>query len=395
MSGSHFTYRPASCPNCGYPLQGNEKYCPNCGQSTGIRRIRLRQYVKDVFQSFIQLENKTLRTLLDLLRAPGRTAKAYVEGKRISYTNPFRLLIVTGMVYFLLLLWSGSRSHINAFDQNPEIETDLQNRPVATEVIRRLDSLNYTMHWTDSLQNTSEKIQRDRIAKRVLSHLSYPGKDTPAGLAAFNRYVNTFLDDYVYLPGWDTLAYMPFEKRAEIMFRTFSYEPFRTASWKALAENFDGAPKRFLWEVNFFQKLSALVLSKEKQQNFMRQFYSQITFSLLLVLPLVALWAWLLFARSGYNLAEVMVLIFYLQSLYFLFLIVGLLFSFWPLGQQIVSNGLNLLFIYYLIKSFAVFFQRPFRSTAWKVIFLVIPVYLIFMAAGLMLTGLWTVWKTG
>jgi hypothetical protein len=94
--------QPANCLNCGAALQAHQKYCPECGQKTGIPRITMRQLLRDFLQTITHAEKGLLKLIRGLAINPGRTAVEYVEGKRKTYFNPFGFLALC--IAFMLFM---------------------------------------------------------------------------------------------------------------------------------------------------------------------------------------------------------------------------------------------------------------------------------------------------
>jgi hypothetical protein len=91
----------ASCLNCGSPIIAADKFCPNCGQKTEIRRITFRQLGYDFFKSFIKVEKGMITLFKGLLIRPGQTAAEYLRGRRKTYFNPLAFMSVC--IAFMLL----------------------------------------------------------------------------------------------------------------------------------------------------------------------------------------------------------------------------------------------------------------------------------------------------
>ncbi|GAB5518459.1 MAG: hypothetical protein RhofKO_07100 [Rhodothermales bacterium] len=94
--------------NCHTVLKGD--YCHQCGQSASVQRLRFRHLAANALDGLLSLDSKILRTVWHLLIRPGATARAYVEGNRVSYTSPLRyyLLVVASNVALAALLGSDS-----------------------------------------------------------------------------------------------------------------------------------------------------------------------------------------------------------------------------------------------------------------------------------------------
>lgn len=67
-----------------------------------VRRLRVRNFINEILQSF-NLERGGIFTLKQLFINPGLAVKNYIGAGRLQYTGPFKLLIITTTIAFLLL----------------------------------------------------------------------------------------------------------------------------------------------------------------------------------------------------------------------------------------------------------------------------------------------------
>jgi hypothetical protein len=89
------------CQNCG--TDGNQKYCPGCGQVLHAERVNLPHLLHEVAHTFIHLEKGFLYTLKELGRHPGMMQKKYLSGLRLHYQKPFPLFAISGTICALAL----------------------------------------------------------------------------------------------------------------------------------------------------------------------------------------------------------------------------------------------------------------------------------------------------
>jgi hypothetical protein len=93
--------RPAPhCLNCGTAVA--TRFCAECGQENTNYRVSLGRLVGDLFEELFQLESRLWRTLWALVRHPGLLTRAYNEGRRVRYTTPLRLYLLSSFVYFFV-----------------------------------------------------------------------------------------------------------------------------------------------------------------------------------------------------------------------------------------------------------------------------------------------------
>jgi len=96
-------YRGVDCLNCGHPLDLTDRFCAYCGQLNTTKRLVLKDFFGEFFQSIFTYDSRFRYTLKDLLLKPGTITKNYVEGKRFTYANPFRFFLSLSIFYFILI----------------------------------------------------------------------------------------------------------------------------------------------------------------------------------------------------------------------------------------------------------------------------------------------------
>lgn len=87
--------------NCGDPTPG--EYCPTCGQRKVDVQVSVRTMIMDVLEDQFILDRRLPRTLVALLFKPGFLTVEHVNGRIVRYIHPFRLYLVTSILFFLLL----------------------------------------------------------------------------------------------------------------------------------------------------------------------------------------------------------------------------------------------------------------------------------------------------
>ena len=92
------------CINCGNDV--TVRYCANCGQRAGIKRITLKDSLKDFWTLVVGLDGFFLRTLTDLTRRPGYVAREYIRGVRVKYFGPiaYFFFMITLLLLFINIL---------------------------------------------------------------------------------------------------------------------------------------------------------------------------------------------------------------------------------------------------------------------------------------------------
>ncbi|MEM1002671.1 MAG: DUF3667 domain-containing protein [Bacteroidota bacterium] len=94
------------CKNCHTELIQGSDYCHHCGAKVIRNRLTFRNLFEHISETFLNYDNKLLRTYIDLFKRPEVVLDLYVNGVRKRYVNPisyFGLAItLTGLYMFLM-----------------------------------------------------------------------------------------------------------------------------------------------------------------------------------------------------------------------------------------------------------------------------------------------------
>ena len=92
------------CPNCSAELVG--PYCAVCGQHQVDLERPLRALLGEAMDSFLDFDERILRTLTPLITRPGLLTVEFLAGRRKRYVHPFKLYFALSLALFLALsMW--------------------------------------------------------------------------------------------------------------------------------------------------------------------------------------------------------------------------------------------------------------------------------------------------
>ncbi len=80
------------CLNCGAELTGD--FCHNCGQRSSVCRLTVKSAIVDDTWSAVRMDRRVWPTVFALLIHPWVVIKEYIQGKRVRWTQPVRLIII-------------------------------------------------------------------------------------------------------------------------------------------------------------------------------------------------------------------------------------------------------------------------------------------------------------
>ncbi len=347
-------YRGTTCLNCEHPLDISDRFCPNCSQANSTKKLTLKDFFDEFFSSIISYDSKLLKTLSALLLRPGKITKDYVNGKRVSYTNPFRFLLSLAIVYFLMLSFStgddfmaldkyGADPKGSFLNENGSLSFDIDDEQVGKELEETLDSLNIAQN----------------LAKKDSVLLSDPKKH---------------LDSIGAL--W--LAPRFFGKR----------EFFSTVMERTDLKEFDDIIETYGIDGSSENKAAlnaanSVVRFKQRPGSFLSSLISKLPFLIFFFLPVFTLFIWLVYIRKRYNYTDHLIFSFHIQSLLFILLIISFLID--SIFDIFTGWIFVLIFAGYLYKSLRKFYDQGRFKTIVKYIFLNTIFFILAMVS---ITGL-------
>ncbi|WP_019037583.1 DUF3667 domain-containing protein [Psychroflexus tropicus] len=100
-----FIHRGNQCLNYHHPLDISERFCSSYGQKNSSKPLNLKDLLTEFFAGIIAYDSRFRKTISALIFKPGKVSRDYVNGKRVSYVNPFRFFISTAIIFFLAISW--------------------------------------------------------------------------------------------------------------------------------------------------------------------------------------------------------------------------------------------------------------------------------------------------
>ncbi|WP_420851004.1 DUF3667 domain-containing protein [Polaribacter marinus] len=344
------------CLNCGYPFNGHEKFCPDCGQENKGNKITFLSFIHEVFNGLFNFDAKFWRTIIPLLIKPGVVSRNYIEGKRQRYSNPFRFYLTVSIIFFLIL---GISKSIDKFkelkngDFNKEARTVNNDRSNKKEV--NIDSLKNVVNT--ELKNSwipIDSLKRNEIVNQIAENAKDSTKNKKTGIISFGE--GTRLDHFISFQkkypdieidrGLDSLKY------EKTFFNRFLYSRAKVA--------------------NTFIK-------KDAREQFLNQLLSYGSVALFLFLPFFTLFLKFFYIRKKYTYVDHLVFVFHTQTVFFMLLSIYFLLELFNLNPEIWI--FVVLFLVYLLIAMRKFYQQGYFKTFIKFCMLNIA-YLIISSIG-------------
>ncbi|HQQ97954.1 MAG TPA: DUF3667 domain-containing protein [Cyclobacteriaceae bacterium] len=91
------------CQNCGQQATG--AYCASCGEKSfdPSQEFRLTHFLRQVYDEFIAIDSKLLKTIGTLLAKPGKLTQESMHGVRIKYLKPIQLFLLVSVAFYFFL----------------------------------------------------------------------------------------------------------------------------------------------------------------------------------------------------------------------------------------------------------------------------------------------------
>ncbi|PQV46907.1 uncharacterized protein DUF3667 [Jejuia pallidilutea] len=111
-----------NCKNCNTKLVSDSAFCHKCGAKSIEKRLTLKNLIQHLGETFFNYDNKLLKTIVCLCKAPEEVIDSYVKGVRKRYINPISFfgisLTLTGFSIFII-----KKFYKNALDASQLFDT--------------------------------------------------------------------------------------------------------------------------------------------------------------------------------------------------------------------------------------------------------------------------------
>ncbi|VAW16881.1 Gll1812 protein [hydrothermal vent metagenome] len=340
-------YRGTECSNCGHPLDISDKFCPNCSQANSTKKLGLKDFFDEFFSSIISYDSKLLKTLSALLLRPGKITRDYINGKRISYTNPFRFLLSLAIIYFLILNIGSDFSELDRFGKGRDNSRFGPNGAFSFSF--SLDSYGVENEDDEAFIKTLDSIQiGQKIADALKKRDSLILID-PAGY--FKKLEGKSL--------WGR-----FTKKRE-----FFSALMRKQKISDIAEVYSKYDIGESYTNRFsFNAAKSFLKFQRRPGSFMSSLISKMPFALFFLLPFFTLFIWLAYIRKKHNYTDHLIFSFHNTSLLFILLIISSLID----SAFNINSGwfFLIVFLIYLFWAMRKFYHQSIFKTMGKFLFL-------------------------
>jgi hypothetical protein len=180
---SNETTPPGICAGCGARLLG--RFCASCGQRAGTRVLSLRMLLSDYLDDQFSLNTTLPRTLGSLFFKPGHLTREFLRERVSPYVPPFRLYLVTSLIFFLLVSLRAEPGTLDVSDRaeldsvRAEIQDSIAARTARGEELGERVGVFFDPtqeNWADSV---SVNLGNDALNRLVKARLQALGRLPP------------------------------------------------------------------------------------------------------------------------------------------------------------------------------------------------------------------------
>ncbi len=372
----YFGYVERTCFNCNTNLNEKAHYCSNCGQQVDDNNLSLRAVGKSFFENYISLDTRFVRTLKPFLFKPGYLTLRFIEGIRKNYANPFRLYIITSIVFFSLMSYhflslnqlSDQQNILNGIKENTELQVfgDIDstewaqlNQELSQSVIKQLNELDSSSFIAAFDQLSSLKKKRvardldDDLQKAIGLAKDSSIFDTEAGLN-FTSESQGFQYD-VFDMDWEKIKLYRYDKRYSdaMLLDSMSLEPTS--------------------KLNHLMLMQSLRVYRSDRDTVSKYVLKNMSFVMFLLVPLFALLLKLFYYKSRLKYVGHLIHSIHIHSFSFFLLSVWMGFSLLNISPEI-ANTLQIIVIIWMfihfIKSIKVVYKRSWIGVLAKTLLL-------------------------
>ena len=336
-------YRSATCLNCGHPLDLSDIYCSYCSQLNSTKKPTLKDFFDELFSNIISYDSRFRKTLSVLVFRPGKITKEYVEGKRMTYANPFRFYLSISFLFFIIwgAIYNFNDVNFNDSDDLKELNNDgfvISKDGVKIEGDAALDSV-------FSNENSQSLALDSLIARSIL-------KDS----------IKSYKDLYYSEEQLDTLnIFYGLDKRFTLYKRFHTDTKIRKPK-EGLDSLNHNVTRYHKW---IYKKAVDTNTIGDNLGEMIAFFFNQLPFVIFFFLPVFALFVKLLYLRRKFTYTDHLIFLFHTQTMFFVVYGVGIIID-EIFDINYATLILTFLFLFYLYKALRTFYNQRRLKTIVK-----------------------------
>ncbi len=133
------------CKNCKNALSESHKYCEVCGAKVIKNRLTPKVLAEQINKEFISIDNRFLKTFVDLFKKPEIVILTYINGTRKRYLDVLQyfaisLTLVGVQVFFMTTFYPEVLDFDMNFLMSDEMKSNPKSNPFATLKLEQINN---------------------------------------------------------------------------------------------------------------------------------------------------------------------------------------------------------------------------------------------------------------
>jgi len=342
----------------------------------------LKDFLDEFLSSVVNYDSKLLKTLYTMLVKPGTITKDYIDGKRISYTNPFRFLLSLAFLYLLMVNYNSN------LDQLDELGLE--------EKIQKTGPMSFSFND----ENDKDTLNAEEKNRQVVQHLDSLEnlKNIPIpgiqDLDSLQSIINTEMEKIAVKDSMllaNPAQYFKELKKWEADNLLGRMEFFFTYLQKDSIKTFDDAREKFGVEDTFKNKLAfngskSSLKALAQPGTYLNNTIAKLPLVIFFFLPIFTIFILLVYIRKKYTYTDHLIFSFHNQSLLFILLILSWIID--TIFKTATPWIALTIFSIYLFQAMRRFYDQGVFKTIIKFLFLnSVFLFLALISVALLFTG--------
>ncbi|SFU44155.1 Protein of unknown function [Pustulibacterium marinum] len=363
-------HRGTVCLNCQHPLDLSDRYCPRCSQVNSTKRITFSDLFVQFFDTIFSYDSKFRKTIWILLYKPGLITKEYSEGKRLSYTNPFRFFLSLLFTYIILVNLTFDTRDLDdkakkSFNETSEAFNSFPKDSIA-QYLKEIDSVEisdnekaaYILKTFENSKNKEDVSKKDLLEKTEDSLHYYSA-------TSYFDSINT---------------HVPYLKGINLKRKVFQYG-IENTNQIAYTNLLSDMKVENSWTNRFSYKFAFNSYNvKEQPSLYITFLVNKLPFAIFFSVPILAFFIWLVYSKKRFYFMEHMVFCYQTLTVlvlsYLTYTIISILTDSTIYSRTILLSKFTILFIltignlFYLYKAMRTFYGQSRLKTILKYIYI-------------------------
>ena len=185
------------CISCNH--EHEEKFCPNCGEKAGTKKITFASIIEDAFSFITNMDRGFLFNLINLTTNPHQIVKLYLNGRRRAIFNPLTYFLLSITIYLVIESFGLTFNEVDTGSSSDSSTAYMTGKMAGKFIIKNLN-----IYWASALLwisiATRMLFSKYNMAEHLTINAFILGHATLAGIFSHIVYwLPIMADPFVYL----------------------------------------------------------------------------------------------------------------------------------------------------------------------------------------------------